>query len=91
MTWAEHTRDLLYGILVAGSLVAGLAFFKYWRKSGDRLFAMFAVSFWLLALNWAVLPFVPVAFESREIFYLIRLAAFSLIIWAIVDKNRRRD
>jgi hypothetical protein len=30
---------------------------------------------------------VDVAAEDQAVFYLLRLAAFLLIIWAVVDKN----
>jgi hypothetical protein len=80
----------LYGATAMGAAVAGLFFLRFWRRSGDRLFAGFAVAFWLLALNWALLALTDPANESRWLFYLLRLAAFCLILFAIVDKNRRR-
>lgn len=89
MSELDQIRDLLYGALTLGSLVAGLAFLKFWRQSRDRLFLMFGIAFWILAVNWVLLPFVPPAFESRELFYLIRLIAFSIILVAIIDKNRK--
>jgi hypothetical protein len=77
------------GALAAASGIAGLFFLKFWRLSGDRLFAFFAVAFWLLGLTWIVLGVGNVAVESRHHVYLIRLAAFLLIIVAVIDKNRR--
>ncbi len=71
------------------SLVASLFFLKYWKVSGDRLFAFFGVAFALLAVNWLVLSSVDPAFEARHLIYLIRLAAFVIILVGIADKNRR--
>lgn len=80
----------LYGATVMAAFAAGLFFLRFWRRSGDRLFASFAVAFWLLALNWGLLALTDQDNESRWLFYLLRLAAFCLILLAIVDKNRQR-
>ena len=50
---ATHDVTLVIaGILAAGYAIAALYFFKFWRRTGDRLFAFFAVAFALLvALN----------------------------------------
>jgi hypothetical protein len=84
----DHARDLLHGALTMGSLVASLFFLRFFRQSRDRLFAMFSAAFAILAVNWTAMPFVPPEYESRELFYLLRLVSFTIIIVAIVDKNR---
>lgn len=80
------------GAIVMGYFVAGLFFLRYWRDTRDRLFLVFAVAFWMLGFQRALLDVIDVAAEDQAIFYLLRLAAFLLIIWAVVDKNlvRRR-
>lgn len=88
MTWIDHARDMLYGALVMGCFVAGLFFLRFWKKSRDRLFALFAAAFWMLAISWIPLAFVAADFESRELIYVVRLAAFLVILYAIIDKNR---
>lgn len=80
----------LSGVVVAGFLVAGLFFLRFWRRSGDGLFAAFAVSFWLLGLNQALLTFSTASAEERSWLFLLRLLAFGLILVAIGLKNRRR-
>ncbi|HEX8834438.1 MAG TPA: DUF5985 family protein [Abditibacteriaceae bacterium] len=87
--------DFISGALVMGYLVAGLYFLRFWKQTRDRLFVFFGVSFWLLALQRFALfysthnsPATPDAAERHTIFYLIRLAAFALILIAIIDKNR---
>jgi len=82
-------NQFLMGALATACAVAGLFFLKFWRLSGDRLFAFFAIAFWLLGLTWIVLGVGEVAAESRHHVYLVRLAAFLLIIAAVIDKNRR--
>ena len=77
----------LAGAVSAGFLVAGLFFLRFWRRSRDGLFAAFAVAFWLLGLNQALLTFSSVPAEERTWLFLLRLAAFVLILAAIWRKN----
>lgn len=79
---------LLSGLIVAGDLIAALFFLKFWRRSGDTLFAIFSAAFLLLALGQALLALTNVPVEERSWIYLLRLAAFILIIAGIVHKNR---
>jgi membrane-associated PAP2 superfamily phosphatase len=79
----------LSGAVSAGFLVAGLFFLRFWRKSRDGLFAAFAIAFWLLGLNQALLAFSSVPVEERTWLFLLRLAAFLLILAAIWRKNAR--
>ena len=77
----------MLGGLVMGCFVAGLFFLRFWRKTRDRLFAIFAVAFWLLGVNWLALAFTQQD-EVKTIYYAVRLLAFVLILYAIIDKNR---
>jgi hypothetical protein len=81
-------NQTIYGALVMGSFVVGLFFLRFWRQTRDRLFAMFALAFWVLGVNWLGLALLATTQEQRTVFYLLRLAAFVLILLAIVDKNR---
>ncbi|HKS89031.1 MAG TPA: DUF5985 family protein [Stellaceae bacterium] len=79
--------NFLSGLITMGYLIAGLFFAKFWRRSHDLLFAIFAVAFWLLALNQAILALFAVPKEEQSLAYLLRLAAFSLLAIAIIHKN----
>jgi hypothetical protein len=79
----------LLGMLVMACAVVGAFFLRFWRKTRDRLFLIFALAFWLLGLNWGLLAFVQTD-ETRTWLYVLRLVAFCLIIYGIVDKNRQR-
>ena len=79
----------LSGAISAGFLVAGLFFLRFWKKTRDGLFAAFAIAFWLLGLNQALLAFSSAPAEERTWLYLLRLAAFALILVAIWRKNAR--
>jgi hypothetical protein len=78
----------LQAFSAACALVAGLLFFRFWRDARDRLFAFFGAAFLLMAMSWALLGLFSPTEETRPYIYAIRLAAFLLIIAAIVDKNR---
>lgn len=85
----DHLLALLSGALVAGYLTAGLCFLRFWRTSRDTLFAYFAAAFWLLALQRGLLALGGESFESQTPLYVLRLAAYLLLLGAIVSKNRR--
>ena len=75
------------GVITMGYLIAGLFFAKFWSRSRDPFFLIFAVAFWLLTANQAVLTIFDLRREEQSWAYLLRLAAFMLIAAAIVYKN----
>lgn len=77
------------GLITMGFLVSGLFFVRFWVRTRDGLFAAFAAAFWLLAANQALLALSNLPVEERSWMYLLRLAAFAIIILAIALKNRR--
>ena len=80
------THFVISGALSMAYLVAAMFFLKFWMAARDRLFALFACAFALLAVQRLVLPY---AREDLEwLVYLVRVLAFVLIIIAIVDKKR---
>ena len=79
--------EFMLGSLVMACLVAGLFFLRFWRKTRDRLFLMFAIAFWILGSNWLALAWIEQE-EQKTILYAVRLVAFVLILVAIIDKNR---
>ena len=82
---------LIDGALAMASGVVGLFFLRFWKTLGDRLFLFFALAFWVLAAEWAVLGGLQEAMpETRNYVYLPRLLAFTLIVAGIWDKNRGR-
>ena len=82
-------NQLILGANVMAAVVAAVFFLRFWRRTRDRLFAIFAIAFLLLALNWLLLAVIPRADEQRDaLLYTVRLLAFVAIIVGIVDKNR---
>ena len=82
--------DYLSGAITLGFLVAGLFFLRFWRRTHDGLFLAFAIAFGLLGLGQGVQALANIPEEERSYIFLIRLAAFLLILGAIAYKNRRR-
>ena len=80
---------LLSGILVTEYAVIALFFLRFWKTSHDRLFVMFAGAFFLLAIQRLAIALTAEMLEQQAPLYLLRLAAFVVIIMAIADKNRR--
>jgi len=76
------------GMLATGYAAAALFFLKFWRQTGDRLFAYFAAAFGLLFVQRIVLAVVVGWAGDVWWYYLIRLLAFLLIFVAIMEKNR---
>ena len=76
------------GMVAAGFLVSGLFFLRFWRRTHDGLFIAFALAFWLLGLGQTLGALTDSPVEERSWIYLLRLAAFSLILIAIFRKNR---
>jgi hypothetical protein len=81
--------ELSFGGLAMSSAVAAMFFLRFWRDTGDRLFLAFTVAFALLAAHWVGLGLVPPGLESRDRVYLVRLAAYVVLVVGILDKNRR--
>jgi len=83
-------EQFLWGALTMACFTAALLLLRFWRLTRDRLFLFFALGFCVFAANWMALAIVNPVTESRHYIFLLRLAAFLLIILGIIDKNRRR-
>lgn len=77
------------GALTAGYLVIALYFLRFRRESGDRLFTIFAGAFILLAIQRFALFYFGT--EAGVWLYTLRLIAFALILFAIIDKNAKSE
>ena len=85
----ETVIQFMLGAIAMACVVAAMFFLRFWRKTRDRLFGLFALSFGVLGLNWVALAFTQ-GDEVRVLLYAVRLVAFVVILVAIVDKNRAR-
>ncbi len=82
----------LLGAIAMACAVASLLFLRFWRSTRDRFFLWFGASFLIEAVNRAIFALSGVRQEDAQIYYLIRLGSYILILWAIIEKNLpRRD
>lgn len=79
------------GIATAGSLLVALFFLRFWQRSRDKLFLCFCFAFLLLACNSIAPLMLGTLNDQQPAVYLFRLAAFALIIWAILRKNMEKS
>jgi uncharacterized membrane protein HdeD (DUF308 family) len=79
----------LSGVATTSFVLAGLFFFRFWRRTRDRLFIAFGIAFWLMALNQGLIVLSNIPREEQSWLYLLRVGAFGLLIVAIVAKNFR--
>ena len=85
----DQLLPFLFGVVSTASAAVGTFFYRFWRRTHDQLFLAFAVAFGLMSANWAVQAFVPLDESYYAAIYLLRLAAFAVIIAGVVRKNRR--
>jgi len=83
-------NGILTGAIAMASMVAALFFLRFWRSTGDRFFLFFALSFFIEGLNRVFLSPTAQTDDGNPAYYLIRLLAYGLILYAIFDKNRPR-
>jgi hypothetical protein len=79
-------NSLILGAVAMASSVAALFFLRYWRKTRDVLFLLFALAFAVDAITRVALGLG--GGEQEPFFYLARLVTFALILVAIIQKNR---
>jgi Family of unknown function (DUF5985) len=82
-------NDFLLGAIALGCALAALFFVRFWRNARDRLFVWFAATFALLAVHWTLVALTDPTDEHRPLLYLLRLAAFVILLGGILEKNRR--
>ncbi len=81
--------DFISGMVTMGFVAAGLFFFRFWSKTRDAIFVYFSVAFGLLAIGQTLATLTELPADDRAWIYLLRLAAFTLLIVGIVAKNFR--
>jgi uncharacterized membrane protein HdeD (DUF308 family) len=84
-------NSVILGAVAMASSIAALFFLRFWRKTRDLLFLLFALAFAVDALTRIALGLGDVASEQEPLVYLARLVTFALILGAIVHKNRSRS
>ena len=78
----------LSGAIALGFVAIGVCFHRFWRRSRIQLFNFFAIAFFLLAIERSVVLLANPKDDFAPYLYLLRFAAFAMIIAAIIHQNR---
>jgi peptidoglycan/LPS O-acetylase OafA/YrhL len=82
--------DHVVGAMILAYAIIALFFLRFWRQTGDRLFAAFSAAFWLMTVGRIAVALNRASEDDTYYLYLFRLAAYLIILYAIIDKNRAR-
>ena len=82
-------NQFLAGAASISLIVIAMFFLRFWRRTHDRLFLFFAGAFVIMMIERLIRASMEVENEWEPYVYMVRLAAFILIIVGVVDKNRR--
>lgn len=82
--------DVLTGAIAMGSVIIALFFLRFWRNTGDRFFLYFSLSFLIEGLHRIYSTLHDNGGEDSPTHYVVRVLAYGLILWAILEKNLPR-
>lgn len=80
------TQSMLSGAIMMGFFTIALFFMKFWRKTNDLFFLVFALSFCIMGIERCMLALYHDS-EMKPFVYIMRLLAFSLILLGVIYKN----
>jgi hypothetical protein len=83
-------KFFLSGAITLGYFVVALFFIRFWKSVGDRLFLFFSLAFVILGLERILFVSMSPSSEMTPYVYVMRLIAYVMIWWAIIEKNSRR-
>lgn len=79
--------SVLAGATAMAGLVAALFFLKFWRRTKDSFFLLFAAAFAIDSIGRFVLAGMQSSDIAEPVYFLPRLVTFGLIVIAIIRKN----
>lgn len=79
------------GVIATSSIMAGIFFLKFWKRTRDFLFLAFAIAFIIEGLDRACVVMVARPNEGSPWIYLVHLLASGFLLFAIVKKNYGTD
>lgn len=80
-------HGFLLGIIVTASILSGIFFLKFWKRTREFLFLAFAVAFITEGLSRVAVLLLAKPNEGSPWIYLVRLFASLFILTAILKKN----
>lgn len=85
----DLVNSFLNGVIFFGHVTAGLFFLRFWTRTRDRLFVLFAIAFWIFATIRAAMVMLNHD-DENQLLYWFRLIGYLVILAAIIDKNFRK-
>jgi hypothetical protein len=82
-------KEWLLGAIASGTFMAGLFFVRFWKTTADRLFLFFALAFFTEVVSRLWMALSAMSSEEDPSIYMLRFISYGLIVWGIVDKNRK--
>lgn len=81
----------LLGVIATSSITASMFFFKFWKRTRDALFLCFGISFLIEGVNRLAILKTAHPNEASPWIYVVRLAAYLIILAGILRKNFGQD
>ncbi|MES2905885.1 MAG: DUF5985 family protein [Pseudomonadota bacterium] len=78
---------ILLGAVIMGFFIVSLIFLRSWRTTSDRFFLFFSISFFIEGASRLMLSLMNYSNEQEPFFYIPRLLAFLIILYAVAEKN----
>lgn len=78
---------IILGAVAMACICASLFFLRFWKTTHDRFFLFFSAAFCIEGVNRVLQGMLPSQDELEPLVYLVRLFAFLIILYAIIDKN----
>lgn len=82
---------VLLGAIAMACFTISMFFLRFWKTTHDRFFLFFAISFCIEGIERVLMGLAHYSNEQEPLFYLLRLVAFIVILYAILDKNRSKQ
>jgi hypothetical protein len=80
----------LNGAVFMATIVIALFFWRFWRRTRDRLFLYFTAAFCLLTIDRILIAVFLTRPDFNPYVYSVRLLAYVLIIAGVIGKNRAK-
>jgi len=82
--------NFLFGAIAMASAIVALVFLRYFSRSRDPFFLLFAIAFALEALGSILSVALPAFGDQTSARFVLRLFQYLLILAAIAHKNLSR-
>lgn len=80
-------KGFLVGVIATSSIMAGIFFLKFWKRTRDFLFLAFSIAFIIEGLDRACVIMLAKPNEGSPWIYVVHLFAAVLLLVAILKKN----